>query len=113
MPQRVATHPVTPALLDFVAAGQLVSFSPVTLGHWARGDKKAPKGFPQPIRLNGRVLRFRATDLLAWIEGLAPSHPDPRAPAPATDATPTPAPRRGRGRPRKAAHTTGEKGGAA
>lgn len=98
MPQHPATHPVTPVLLDFEGAGQLVGFSPVTLGHWARGDKKAPEGFPQPIRLNGRVLRFRTADLLAWVEALAP--------APAVATAPAPTPRRP-GRPRKGVATPG------
>ena len=103
MPQ----HAIQPALLDFDAASQLTSFSRVTLAHWARGDKKAPAGFPKPIRLNGRVLRFRTADLLAWVDGLAPAHPT----TPAPGAAPTPLQRRA-GRPRKALAISQGEGGA-
>jgi excisionase family DNA binding protein len=63
------------------------------------------------VKVGGRRL-VRTSDLLAWVDSLAPSHPTA---APATDATPQPVPapaprQRRRGRPRKAA--SGKEGGA-
>lgn len=88
-------------LLDFAAAATLISIGKTTLRKWAYRAQPAPPGFPAPVRC-GRLLRYRLSDLEAWVAGLPPAHGG------GAEATPPPAPppppaKRGRGRPRKVA----------
>ena len=93
-----------PALLDMKEAGRYVGFSALTLEHWAAGRRVAPSGFPRPIRIGGRVLRYRRVDLDAWVASLAPA-PN-LAVAPPLPSGPADLRRRSRGRPRLSANKT-------
>jgi predicted DNA-binding transcriptional regulator AlpA len=59
-----------PALLDSHQAAAFLGLSPVTLRHWHHGDRRPPAGFPMPARIGDRILRYRTSDLLAWLSGL-------------------------------------------
>lgn len=86
-------------LLDLDAAAASLGLARTTLRRWAYQARPAPAGFPLPVRV-GRLLRYRAADLAAWVNGLPPAHEAGQAQPSPSEATP-PAPQRGRGRPRK------------
>ena len=94
-----------PLLIINDIAGRL-SLSPVTIAHWAYRRKPAPKDFPEPIKIGGR-LRWRPEAIDAWLDALQ-EVPRP-SDAPAADA----ARRRGRPRKGKQAPLQQEQGGAA
>ncbi len=95
----------TAPLLSVRQVAHALGITSRTVGRWADGERSAPHGFPAPVRLGGRLLRFRADDIENFVACLPPVGPLaaaqdalPRA----VDAAPV-LPKRGRGRPRKAA----------
>lgn len=93
--------PQLPLLSDFALAAQLTGFSVFTLKHWYARRKTPPDGFPDPLRVGGRVLRYRTADLLAWVNSLGTA--TAATTTAGTAATSTDAPQRRRpGRPRMA-----------
>ena len=59
-----ALPPDRPALLTTVEAAAHLSVAPSTLAHWrSRGEPHPPA-----VRLGRRTLRYRVTDLDAWLE---------------------------------------------
>lgn len=56
-------------LLTISDIAQRVSFSAVTVKHWAYRRRPAPAGFPIPIRV-GRSLRWPDVEIDAWITSL-------------------------------------------
>lgn len=60
-------------LLDFAASAAVISIGKTTLRKWAYRAQPAPPGFPAPVRV-GRLLRYRLSDLEAWVAGLPPAH---------------------------------------
>jgi DNA-binding transcriptional regulator YdaS (Cro superfamily) len=102
-----ANAPV-PVLADAAYVGALLNYSPVTVAHWGAGRKKAPPDFPRAIRINGRVVRWRVADVLAWVNGLNSGNSSSTATATATatattdeNTVPAQAAPRRPGRPRK------------
>lgn len=99
-------------LLDFSASAAVISIGKTTLRKWAYRAQPAPPGFPAPVRV-GRLLRYRLSDLEAWVAGLPPAHSrDSIPPAPesaqvsdciAGKGEVAPQPSRRPGRPRKVA----------
>ena len=57
-----------PLLIINDIAGRL-NLSPVTIAHWAYRRKPAPKDFPEPIKIGGR-LRWRPEAIDAWLDAL-------------------------------------------
>lgn len=86
-----------PLLLGLVEAADYVGVGRSTIRKWACGVMPAPPGFPEFIRLGGRIV-LRRVDLEAWVAGLV----KPPAPAPALPE------KRGPGRPRKVANAAQE-----
>jgi len=59
-------------LLTTKEAAALIKVAPATLVDW-RHDRKGPKYF----KLNGRMVRYRLSDILAWLDQvLEPVRPD-------------------------------------
>lgn len=54
-------------LLTIAQTAELIQMSPVTVSHWAYGQRPRPDDFPAPIKVN-RNLRYVAQDLDDWIE---------------------------------------------
>lgn len=91
---------MNPLLLNIADAAKLISFATATVENWAYGRKPPPPGFPSPIKI-GRLLKYRAVDLVAWVTQLS-AHRSPVT----RDNEPglfeeLPIPRRRRGRPSK------------
>lgn len=103
--------------MELLTADDLAQVLRVSTGviyHWGLGTKRAPDGFPAPIKL-GRLLRWRRADVQAWLEAAPALLPSPLLPpsssggrrrhrAPLDVALPAPpaAPAgRKRGRPRR------------
>lgn len=100
-------------LPDIRRAAAITGFSEGTLRHWVYGARPAPAGFPKPVKVGGKAVRWRLIDLQAWIDGLGAGHgqhqPSPEA-APDALTLPIIAPpeRRRPGRPRKAEAAGGQ-----
>lgn len=89
---------ILPLLVDFRQAGELTTFSPSTLLQWYRGTKSAPVGFPRPVRIGERVLRYRTADLIAWVDSLGGPEIEGRESSSAALVETPPRPRPGRPR---------------
>lgn len=97
-------------LLTLIEVATKLKASKYTVENWHYGRRAPPPGFPPPIEL-GTALRWRSTDIDAFIAGLAYSNfgcikpTDSQLSAIRKVATSpfVPAPLRGRGRPRKTA----------
>lgn len=60
-------------LLDYVeSADVLGGVSSWQLRKWTYGQRQAPKGFPRPVRVGGRIY-YRRVDLEDWVAGLNPA----------------------------------------
>ena len=122
--QNVAPAPRA-ALLTITDTGAHVGFSRATVTRWTYWPETRPDGWPEPVRVGKKAVRYRLVDLERWLAGLPPASAQPRVLAPNVNAGrgrgraahPAPAasapPKRGRPRNRKDAFTATIAGGRA
>ena len=98
---------IQPELLNPRETAELVGISFQQINKVIYGQRKAPQGFPAPVKVGGRI-KFRRRDLDEWIDSLPPMGGQQQpAPEPAPEPAPAPAPARPRGRPRKQPRAAG------
>lgn len=90
---------MNPLLLSITDAAKLISFATATVENWAYGRKTPPPGFPSPIKI-GRLLKYRAADLIDWVTQLN-AHRSPVTRENESRLCEELPPRRRRGRPSK------------
>ncbi len=69
----VASHPPLPLLLTLEQAAAYVGFAPETVRKWTYSKttgRTAPAGWPEPIKIGGKAIRWRRSDLENWVSGL-------------------------------------------
>ena len=93
--------------LELLAAADvaaILKISEASIWNWQYGRKKPPPGFPPPVKI-GTSVRWRSSDIQAFILGLPPTTTGRIAVPGLAQATSTTVvltkPVRGRGRPRK------------
>lgn len=69
----VASHHSLPLLLTLEQAAAFVGFAPETVRKWTYSKttgRTAPTGWPEPIKIGGKAIRWRRSDLENWVSGL-------------------------------------------
>ena len=61
-----------PALLRLAEAAEFTGLSRHQINH--RIYRHDPPSFPAPVRIGGRSIAWRRSDLEEWIDGLEPAH---------------------------------------
>lgn len=91
-------------LLEAEEVAAILKISEASVWNWQYGRKAPPAGFPPPVKI-GACVRWRSSDIQAFILGLPPTTtghiPLPGSLQPALNTTVLSKPVRGRGRPRK------------
>ena len=63
-----------PVLQDLHQTAAFINFSFSAVRHWTYGSKPAPAGWPSPVKVGNKSIRYRTADLLNWIDGLSAVH---------------------------------------